>query len=317
MLVSVKHGITVTRPYGQQRPLNKLKCRSIDVAKSTPLINGRFSTDQTSYTSEFVIRGYEVGPDRRASIQTIANLLQENATNHAVAMWGITEQGFAADASMVERNLVWAMIRLQIRMLDYPKWSEKIEIETWLQPQGRAAAKREFIVKDTLTGSTLGYATSVWVCIHNETRRLARIPDDLKEKCAPRIRLDRGCTFPDDETGLKLPEIDPNHAIRGPVRFAGHMQIDMNNHINNVAYLTWALDLLPDAIFESYQLREVEIDFKAECNVGSRVEGLLMEMDTRNSVYSKEYIHNLFIPVESEQNKKMKELMRLRSRWIE
>lgn len=107
------------------------------------------------------------------------------------------------------------------------------------------------------TQNALHLCRSVWVCINNKTRRLARIPDDLREKCTPKIRHDHECTLPIDETGLKIPEIDPNRANSGPVRFAGHMQIDMNNHINNVAYLTWALDLIPDPIFESYKLREV------------------------------------------------------------
>ena len=35
-----------------------------------------FRDDQKSFASVFSIRGYEVGPDRRASIVTIANLLQ-------------------------------------------------------------------------------------------------------------------------------------------------------------------------------------------------------------------------------------------------
>lgn len=158
MFTSVRNGFGV-KPVTRSKRLRRFKRRSIDVAKPTPLVNGRFSADQTSFSSEFVIRGYEVGPDRRASILTIANLLQENATNHAVAMWGVTEQGFAAEASMVERNLVWAMIRLQIRMIEYPKWSERIEVETWFRPEGRVAVKREFVIKDSSTDSVIGYAT--------------------------------------------------------------------------------------------------------------------------------------------------------------
>lgn len=172
MFTSVRRGFGV-RPVTRTQRLRRLKRRSIDVAKPSPLVNGRFSSDQTSFFSEFVIRGYEVGPDRRASILTIANLLQENATNHAVAMWGVTEQGFAAEASMVEKSLVWAMIRLQIRMIEYPKWSERIVVETWFRPEGRAAVKREFLVKDASTDSIIGYATrSVLWSTQNELRLL-------------------------------------------------------------------------------------------------------------------------------------------------
>lgn len=39
-------------------------------------IKGAFSPDKTSYMQEFTVRTYEVGPNRKASILTIANHLQ-------------------------------------------------------------------------------------------------------------------------------------------------------------------------------------------------------------------------------------------------
>jgi hypothetical protein len=47
-------------------------------------------------------------------------LLQEVAGNHAVGMWGRTDNGFANLPSM--KDLIFVMTRLQIRMLSYPKW---------------------------------------------------------------------------------------------------------------------------------------------------------------------------------------------------
>jgi len=37
---------------------------------------GRFIDDNTSFVQEFPVRGYEVSPNQRASMVTIANLLQ-------------------------------------------------------------------------------------------------------------------------------------------------------------------------------------------------------------------------------------------------
>ena len=47
---------------------------------------------------------------------------QEVASNHGVSLWGRTEFGFATDPIMAERNLIFAMTRLQIQMDRYPKW---------------------------------------------------------------------------------------------------------------------------------------------------------------------------------------------------
>lgn len=45
----------------------------------------------------------------------------------------------------------------------------------------------------------------------------------------------------------------------GVVHVAGQSFMDMNGHINNVAYLGWALDALPDVIFEEFKLEEVNV----------------------------------------------------------
>lgn len=45
---------------------------------------------------------------------------QEIAGNHAVGMWGRTDNGFANLPSM--KDLIFVMTRLQLRMHQYPKW---------------------------------------------------------------------------------------------------------------------------------------------------------------------------------------------------
>lgn len=48
--------------------------------------------------------------------------LQEVASNHAVAMWGRSEEGFASDPSLAEDGLIFVMTRLQLQMDAYPRW---------------------------------------------------------------------------------------------------------------------------------------------------------------------------------------------------
>lgn len=171
-------------------------------------------------------------------------------------MWGLTDEGFALDPCMIERGLIWVMTRLQIQMLQYPSWGDAVEFETWLSPQGRAAASREHIMRDIESGITIGNASSVWVSVNTKTRRIARIPDDVKEKSMPFVAVDRLSHIPPEESRLKIADIDDDRVSYGPPRLAGHMNLDMNDHINNVAYLTWALDLLPDDVFASYRLKQ-------------------------------------------------------------
>lgn len=172
-------------------------------------------------------------------------------------MWGMTEAGFAIAPDMVEMNLIWVLSRMQIEMIRYPRWGDRIEIETWVRLQGRVTIDREHIIRDVTTGDVLGFATSLYVCFNTERRRPAKIPDCLIEKNGSFAAPDRPCPIPPEKLKIKIPEVELSDTSMGPSRFAGRMDLDMNNHVNNVAYLTWGLDLLPSDIIDGYQLRQV------------------------------------------------------------
>lgn len=108
---------------------------------------GRLQHNATVFVEEHRIRAYEVGPDQKTTISTIANLLQvrigfvarwhltradcipclqEVAGNHGVALWGRTEEGFATDPVMVAMHLIFAATRIQIEMSKYPKWYDNL-----------------------------------------------------------------------------------------------------------------------------------------------------------------------------------------------
>lgn len=143
---------------------------------------GHLSQDGTAFLEEHRIRGYEVGPDQQTTIVTMANLLQEVAGNHAVALWGRTDAGYATDPIMVERHLIFAATRIQIRMNKYPKWGDLVQIETWFQEEGRIAACRNWIIRNVSTNEEIGRATSTWVMLNTLTRRLAKMPEEMRAK---------------------------------------------------------------------------------------------------------------------------------------
>ena len=57
-----------------------------------------------------------------------------------------------------------------------------VKVETWFQEEGRVAACRNWVVTNALDGSRLGHATSTWVMVNTVTRRLAKMPDEMRVK---------------------------------------------------------------------------------------------------------------------------------------
>ncbi|GFR43166.1 hypothetical protein Agub_g4215 [Astrephomene gubernaculifera] len=231
---------------------------------------GTFTPDRRAFSEEHRIRGYEVSPDQRATVVTVGNLLQEIAGNHAVGMWGRTDEGFASLPDY--KDLLFVMTRLQVRMYEYPKWGDIVKVETYFTEEGRLAFRREWKLTDVATGKLLGAATSTWVTINTATRRLSKLPDPLRRRFLRFGPPSSVHVLPPQETKKKLPDMVMPAQIQSPPQVARRSDMDMNGHINNVTYLAWAMESVPEHIYNSYKLYEIELDFKAECTAGNSIE---------------------------------------------
>ena len=66
--------------------------------------------------------------------------------------------------------------------------------------------------------------------------------------------------------------------VPGPAQIARRSDVDMNSHINNVVYLGWALESVPEDVYSGFTLYEMEMDFKAECKAGDTVQSSVQEL---------------------------------------
>ncbi|KAL6978809.1 oleoyl-[acyl-carrier-protein] hydrolase [Sarracenia purpurea var. burkii] len=67
---------------------------------------GSLMEDGSSYKEKFIVRCFEVGINKTATIETIANLLQEVACNHIQSI-GFSRDGFGTAHTMRKLNLIW------------------------------------------------------------------------------------------------------------------------------------------------------------------------------------------------------------------
>ncbi|KAF3791158.1 Palmitoyl-acyl carrier protein thioesterase [Nymphaea thermarum] len=232
---------------------------------------GRIVHDGFVFRQNFPIRSYEIGADRTASIETLMNHLQETALNH-VKCAGLLGDGFGSTPEMCRRDLIWVVTRMQIHVDRYPSWGDIVEVDTWVGPSGKNGMRRDWLVRDTRTGETVTKATSVWVMMNKKTRRLSKIPDEVRGEIGPYFVQDGPII---DEDGRKLPKLDDSTA--GHIR-TGLMprwyDLDVNQHVNNVKYIGWILESAPISILESHELAGITLEYRRECGRDSVLQSL-------------------------------------------
>jgi len=200
------------------------------------------------HQEKFTVRSYEMDVQGVASVPAICNYLQEVAGNHA------TELGVAVD-HLFKKNMTWVLSRLNLKVFRFPFWREEIKIETWPSGRQRKFATRDFLIFDQ-KHKILVKATSSWMIVDLKTQKPLVMPEFMDE-----IRLpDRKRAIEDNFPKMKLPK-NPNSERKFDVRLS---DLDINQHVNNVKYIEWALDSVPLEIWRTKVLSELEVSFRAE-----------------------------------------------------
>ncbi|KAI7980764.1 hypothetical protein LOK49_Contig108G00010 [Camellia lanceoleosa] len=233
---------------------------------------GKIVEDGFVFRQNFSIRSYEIGADRTASIETLMNHLQETALNH-VKSAGLLGDGFGSTPEMCKKNLIWVVTKMQVLVDRYPTWGDVVQVDTWVAASGKNGMRRDWLVRDCRTGDILTRASSVWVMMNKETRRLSKIPNE--------VRGEIGTFFVDsppvvDEDSRKLPKLDESTAdyIRNGLT-PRWSDLDVNQHVNNVKYIGWILESAPLPILERHELCGMTLEYRRECGRDSVLQSLI------------------------------------------
>ncbi|WCJ29727.1 Palmitoyl-acyl carrier protein thioesterase chloroplastic [Euphorbia peplus] len=232
---------------------------------------GRIVQDGLVFRQNFSIRSYEIGADRTASIETLMNHLQETALNHVKGA-GILGDGFGSTPEMAKKNLIWVVTRMQVLVDRYPTWGDVVEVDTWVSASGKNGMRRDWCVRDCKTGETITRASSVWVMMNKLTRRLSKIPEEVRGEIEPYFVNSDPVV---DEDGRKLPKLDDTTADYIRKGLAPRWSdLDINQHVNNVKYIGWILESAPLSILETHELASITLEYRRECGRDSVLQSL-------------------------------------------
>ncbi|XP_023001057.1 palmitoyl-acyl carrier protein thioesterase, chloroplastic-like [Cucurbita maxima] len=234
---------------------------------------GRFVEENFVYGQTFIIRSYEIGPDKTATMETLMNLLQETALNH-VTCSGIAGNDFGATREMSLRKLIWVVTRVHVQVQRYSCWGDVVEIDTWVDAAGKNGMRRDWIIRDYHTREIITRATSTWVIMNRETRRLSKIPDQVREELTP-FYLNRIAIPTDKNDSEKIDKLTDETADRIRSGLAPRWNdMDANQHVNNVKYIGWILESVPINVLEDYDLTSMTLEYRRECRQSNLLESL-------------------------------------------
>ncbi|KAK1398856.1 Acyl-[acyl-carrier-protein] hydrolase [Heracleum sosnowskyi] len=223
---------------------------------------GRIIQDGLIFRQIFSIRSYEIGADGNVSVETLLNHLQETALNHLKHL-GLLGDGLGSTPEMCKRNLIWVVTKMQVMVDRYPTWGDVVQVDTWISPSGKNCFSRDWVFRDYDTGEILTKASSCYVTMNKQTRKLSKPPDELRAELET-YYVDAPHAVEEDKR--KLPKLTDSIAdyIQSGLT-PSWSDLDVNQHVNNVKYAGWILQSSPPPVVESHELASMTLEYRKEC----------------------------------------------------
>ena len=208
------------------------------------------------FEQKFTIPCYDTDASWRLKPSSFMDLAQEAAGQHAVYL------GFGYD-DLIATNTAWILSRVHVEFVDSPKWRENITLRTWHKGLNRLFFLRDFILTDD-QGRERVKATTSWLVLNLETRRLVRDPKLMEEGT---VCLDNVIETPADKVVMPK-DIEPQYVMDHHVAYS---DVDMNGHTNNAMYMQWAMDAVDYDIASTRPVKWFTINFNHETKAGDIV----------------------------------------------
>ncbi len=210
------------------------------------------------YTKKYRIHVYETGPDSKATISALFNYMQDIASDHAEIL------GFGRE-DLLKNKQFWVLSRIYAEINNLPEWKDEVIITTWPSGLNKIFLTRNFCIERP-DGSMIASASSSWLVIDSESRRLLR---------SDRIINFEKLAFQETTSPVRLAdklEWDPRDCESKTRFFIRLSDLDMNLHTNNVNYLKWINDTYDLEFVGKMRPKSVEINYLAESMFGDEIE---------------------------------------------
>lgn len=183
----------------------------------------------------------------------ILDLFQDVAGLHA----GVLEIGYD---KLIERKLIWVLIRTKFEVIKNPKMYDKCTVITWPKEKGKVDFDREYLIVDE-NNEILVKGISKWVIVNYETRRIS-LTRDIDYNCIIHDESNFNESF-DKIEDFEINDLDYNE------EYVDYSSLDHNGHLNNINYAKYVMNIIK--LEKNQNIKNFEINYIKEVRCGEYI----------------------------------------------
>ena len=205
-------------------------------------------------SKNFEVNFMQCSPNGNLKLTELCNFLQLTAAEHS-------EIGGISFVDMQIYNQAWVLSRMRLEIDFLPKWKDIVTVKTWicsLENSRSVRAIEVYVNEEKYVG-----AETFWVVFNTISRR----PENLQ---LPHNHFEKFISK--RATTLEFSKI----IVSNNLEFVSSKKIylsdvDMVNHVNNIKYLEWCLDLIDENLILNNQIVSMEMNFLKELSIHDNI----------------------------------------------
>ena len=226
------------------------------------------------YEKEYTIGAREIGKNNSLTNLGILALLEDIAGLHSDSVgYGVKD--------IETKKRAWILMEWKVKVLKRLEFANKLKVKTWARTieKPRFFTYRDFEIHDE-NNQLVAIATTKWVLIDTEKGKISKIDFDLINLYNP----ESICVFDiEDIEKLTIPDEVDNIIMYKTKR----ADIDVNNHMHNLNYLSLAYEALPDEVYNKPEYNNIRITYKHQIKLGDTVKCCYSFKENKHTVVIK------------------------------
>lgn len=208
------------------------------------------------YNIDIRVRYEDVDKNNNLTMRGFLKYLLEATTSHSAAVgYGLND--------IPNTHLTWLILDWKLKVNRYPHTGEAIHIRTWASFCKKIYSIRDYEVLDN-AGNRIAICSSKWIPINTVDHSIIKITPELMEAYGP---IDIS-VFNSDIEKLVEPKVDCLNRFDYSIM---RRDLDTNKHVNNLNYLDFALETLPEDVYEHIQFENLSVMYKKQCLYGDKI----------------------------------------------
>jgi acyl-ACP thioesterase len=205
-------------------------------------------------SKDWEINFTQCAPNGFLKYTELCNLLQLTAAAHS-------EIGGISFTDMQEFHQAWVLSRMRVEITSLPKWRDIVTVKTWINSLENSRSVRA--LEMYVNGKKIIGSETFWAVFNTQTRR----PEALA------LPYEHFELFPNEKaTKDSFSKIDISKdkelLFEKTVCLS---DLDIVNHVNNIKYLEWCLDLVDENLILNQKIRSFEMNFLKELSLGNKI----------------------------------------------